>query len=88
MLPATTVALTIRVTNDYAHGPSFCHLLHVDVPAPADSEDITEWMLDTLFPYTGEGPDYADSQAIYSVQIIGAPTDFDHILGLSISAMG
>ncbi|WOC12414.1 hypothetical protein [Gordonia sp. MP11Mi] len=83
-----TVALTIRVDNDYAHGPTYTHLLHVDVPAPAVGEDLTDWAMDELFPYTGEGPDYAHMDAIYSVQIIGAPADFDDILGLSVSAMG
>ncbi|GAA4658983.1 hypothetical protein [Gordonia humi] len=87
-MPTTTVPLTIRVDNDYAHGPSFCHLLHVDVPVPAVGEDITGWMMSVLFPYTGEGSDYADMDAIYSVQIIDAPVEFDHILGLAVSAMG
>lgn len=84
----TRVVLTIRVDNDFAFGPSFTHLLNVDVPIPGDDINLTEWAMNTLFPYTGEGPEYADSLAIYSVQIIGAPTDFDDLLGLSISAMG
>lgn len=84
----TIVALTVRVTNDYAAGPTFHHILHVDVPAPADDTDLTDWAMDELFPYTGEGPDYAHMDAIYSVQIIDAPVKFDRILGLSISAMG
>ncbi|ANI91226.1 hypothetical protein [Dietzia timorensis] len=88
MLPTTTVALTIRVDNDYAHGPTYTHLLNVDVPIPGDDINLTEWMLDHLFPYTGEGPEYADSLAIYSVQIISAPNDFDVLLGLAVSAMG
>lgn len=56
MLPTTTVALTIRVDNDYAHGPTYTHLLNVDVPIPGDDINLTEWMLDHLFPYTGEDP--------------------------------
>lgn len=88
-MPApTAVSLTIRVDNDYAFGPSFCRLLHVDVPAPGADEDITEWAMNTLFPYTGEGPEYSCMDAIYSVQIIKAPTEHDRLLGLSVSAMG
>ncbi|WP_341257806.1 hypothetical protein [Gordonia malaquae] len=88
-MPApTTAALTIRVTNDYADGDTFTHVLEVNVPIPADDADLTEWAMSALFPYTGEGPDYSYMDAIYSVQIIKAPNDFDYILGLSVSAMG
>lgn len=49
-MPTATVALTIRVTNDYAFGPTFTHVLHVDVPAPAADENLTEWAMDELLP--------------------------------------
>ncbi len=87
MLPTTTVPLTIRVENDYATATSFTHVLYVDVPAPDDA-DLTEWMMDELFPYTGEGPEYSHMDAIYSVQIIKAPVEHDRLLGLAVSAMG
>ncbi len=82
----TTVPLTIRVENAYATGAVFAHVLAVEVPPPSD--DLDAWALDTLIPFTGEGPQYADTPAIYEVEILTAPTTHAYLVGLTVTAEG
>lgn len=84
---ATTIALTIRVTNSYATGDAFTHDLDVEVPTPTD-DDLDDWMQDHLLRFTGEGPTYASAEAVYEVEILTAPARFIHLVGRTTAAEG
>ncbi|GAA3045078.1 hypothetical protein GCM10010528_25440 [Gordonia defluvii] len=84
-----TVPLTIRVENAYANGDAFTHVLDIDIsPPPTPTTCLTDWALDELIPFTGEGPQYADNPAIYEVEILSAPVAFARLIGLTVTAEG
>ena len=85
----TTVPLTIRVENSYASGASFTHVLDIDIsPPPTPTTCLTDWALDTLIEFTGEGPQYANTPAIYEVEVLNAPTEYHRLIGLTVTAEG
>lgn len=84
----TTVPLTIRVENAYANGASFTHVLDVNISPPTPTTCLTDWALDTLIEFTGEGPQYASVEAIYEVAVLSAPAEYHHLVGLTVTAEG
>ncbi len=86
--PTTTVPLTIRVENSYANGASFTHVLDIHISPPTPTIWLTDWALDTLIEFTGEGPQYADTPAIYEVEVLNAPTEYHRLIGLTVTAEG
>ncbi|MGB6126659.1 MAG: hypothetical protein WBG47_15030 [Gordonia sp. (in: high G+C Gram-positive bacteria)] len=84
----TTVPLTIRVENSYANGDAFTHVLDISISPPTPTTCLTDWALDELIPFTGEGPQYANTEAIYEVEILAAPDAFAHLVGLAVTAEG
>ena len=86
MTATTTATLTSRVPNDYA---DVHHFTHVNAPTPAGGEDLTEWMVAELCRYTGGARVHTPHlDAVHEARIIDVPHEFDHLLGLSVSAMG
>ncbi len=83
-----TVPLTIRVENVYANGDAFTHVLDISISPPTPTTCLTDWALDTLIEFTGEGPQYADTPAIYEVEVLSAPAAFAHLVGLTVTAEG
>lgn len=61
-----------------------------DTPAaqPPPSDDLNDWAQDQLIQFTGEDPQYASTPAIYEVEILSAPAEFAHLVGLTASAEG
>ena len=84
----TEIRLTIRVSNNYSDGEAFVRDYSVTVDAPADDAILDDWAVEHLLTFTGEGPEYAGVEALYEVEILAAPTGFDHLVGLRTSAMG
>ncbi|WP_161896076.1 hypothetical protein [Gordonia spumicola] len=82
-----TIAVQIKVANSYP-GESFEHVYDVTAPAPRDHEDVYDWMYDHLWEHTGEGPEYAAVPAAYEVEILSAPIDFAHLIGLKVDSYG
>ncbi|WP_299487270.1 hypothetical protein [uncultured Gordonia sp.] len=82
-----TIAVQILVTNSYP-GESFEHVYDVVVPAPRDTEYTDDWAYDNLYEYTGEGPEYASTPAAYEVEILSAPSLFEHLIGLKVDSYG
>ena len=82
-----TIAVQILVTNSYPDA-AFEHILDVTAPAPRDDEDVYDWCYDHLYEYTGEGPEYADVPAAYEVEILSAPSEFAHLIGLKVDSYG
>ncbi|MEJ9079316.1 hypothetical protein WKY82_12900 [Gordonia malaquae] len=83
----TEIAVKIRVTNSYPDA-TFTHVYDVTVPAPRDDEYADDWCYDHLWQYTGEGPQYANVPAAYEVEILSAPIDFEHLIGLKVDSYG
>ena len=86
------IALLIRVTNVYPSGP-FVHDLAVSVDAPAvgalgDAELLDDWAADQLLPFTGEGPEYANTRATYYIEVLTAPMQFAQLAGYQYVAEG
>ena len=82
-----TIAVKIRVTNSYPDR-SFEHTYDVVAPAPRDDEDRFDWMYDHLWEHTGEGPEYASTPAAYEVEVLSAPSHFEHLVGLKVDSYG
>lgn len=83
---AATIPLSLRVTNCYITGEHFCHDLIVQVEPPAG--DLYEWACNHLMHHTGEGPEYADTEASYFIEVTGTPPDHQHLLGMEFSTEG
>lgn len=83
---AATIPLSIRVTNCYITGETFCHDMEVQVEPPAG--DLFEWAYEHLMEHTGEGPEYADAEASYFVEITATPHNYRHLLGMEFSTEG
>lgn len=83
----TEIAVKIRVTNSYPDA-TFTHVYDVTVPAPRDDEYVDDWCYDHLWRYTGGGPQYANVPAAYEVEILSAPIDFEHLIGLKVDSYG
>ncbi|WP_440711950.1 hypothetical protein [Gordonia sp. FQ] len=83
----TEIAVKIRVTNSYPDA-TFTHVYDVTVPAPRDDEYADDWCYDHLWQYTGEGSQYANVPAAYEVEILSAPIDFEHLIGLKVDSYG
>ncbi|MGB3604373.1 MAG: hypothetical protein WBA38_12590 [Gordonia sp. (in: high G+C Gram-positive bacteria)] len=81
------IAVQIKVTNSYP-GESFEHVYDVVAPAPRDNDYATDWMYDNLYEHTGEGPEYANTPAAYEVEILSAPSEFAHLVGLKVDSYG
>ena len=82
-----TIAVQIKVTNSYLH-TSFERTYDVVAPAPRDDEYADDWAYDNLYEYTGEGPEYANVPAAYEVEVLSAPTYFEHLVGLKVDSYG
>ena len=82
-----TIAVQIRVTNSYPDA-AFEHILDVTAPAPRDDEYADDWAYDNLYEYTGEGPEYSSVPAAYEVEILSAPSPFEHLVGLKVDSYG
>lgn len=82
-----TIAVQIKVTNSYPK-TVFEHILDVVVPAPRDNDYTDDWAYDHLYEYTGEGPEYANVPAAYEVEVLSAPTHFEHLVGLKVDSYG
>ncbi|MFM9378578.1 hypothetical protein [Gordonia sp. VNK21] len=82
-----TITVQILVTNTYPDA-TFTHILDVTVPAHRDDEERFDWMFDHLWEYVGEGPEYANTPAAYEVEIISAPSPFEHLIGLKVDSYG
>ena len=85
------IGLGITVANTYATGENFVHDYTVAVPAPPvtenpDSPVLLDW-LDELLDFTGQGPQYADTEALYEVEITSAPTH-PHLVGRQVASQG
>ncbi|GAA4739179.1 hypothetical protein [Gordonia alkaliphila] len=85
-MPAT-IPLTIRTENSYATGAVFTHTIGVEV-SPPPTHDLDDWAQGALIPLTGEGPQYAEVHAIYEVEILTAPAEYPHLVGLTANAEG
>ena len=86
---ADTVTVTVSVTNSYPElGRHFARTEEVELPAPADGIDLSEWAQDALIPLTGEGAEYASVHGVYDARIVAAPVPFEHLIGLTASAEG
>lgn len=81
------IAVQIRVTNSYPHA-SFEHVYDLVVPAPRDNDYTDDWAYDHLWEHTGEGPEYAAVPAAYDVEILSAPSEFAHLVGLRVDSYG
>ncbi|WP_454165394.1 hypothetical protein [Gordonia iterans] len=81
------IAVQILVTNSYPEA-AFEHILDVVVPAPRDNDYTDDWAYDHLYEYTGEGPEYANVPAAYEVEVLSAPTHFEHLVGLKVDSYG
>ncbi|GAA4741788.1 hypothetical protein [Gordonia alkaliphila] len=86
------IALMIRVTNVY---PSAQHVhdmaVTVDAPAAdvlADAELLDDWAAGQLLPFTGEGPEYANTRATYYIEVLTAPMQFGRLVGYEHVAEG
>lgn len=75
------VGVELAVTNSYSTGEVYEHLYNVAVPAPAleadgsfdaESDASFDW-LGGLIDFTGEGPQYSNTDAIYEVQVMTCP---------------
>lgn len=82
------VELSIKVSNSYATGESFTRTLTVDTAAPRDDEDLDDWAYRELFQHTGEGPQYAEVEGLYEVEVLRAPDAFNHLIGFQTSSAG
>ncbi|MGB3696265.1 MAG: hypothetical protein WBA05_02420 [Gordonia sp. (in: high G+C Gram-positive bacteria)] len=81
------ILLEIRVENVYAIGATFVHQLTVTAPAPADGEDVDEWAQEHLLRFTGEGPEYANTEALYEVEVTVCESN-PVLVGAAASAQG
>lgn len=81
------IAVQIKVTNSYPDA-IFEHVYDVAAPAPRDDEDVYDWCYDSLWEHTGEGPEYSAVPAAYEVEILSAPIDFAHLIGLKVDSYG
>lgn len=81
------ITITARVENNYATGDIYTHDLTVEVPAPTTGEDLGDWALDHLTPFTGEGPAFAGVEAIYGVTVTACDQRPD-LVGLTASGQG
>lgn len=81
------ITVTIKVTNSYPDA-SFERILDVVVPAHRDHDYATDWMYDCLWEHTGEGPEYANTPAVYEVEIISVPAYFEYLVGLKVDSYG
>lgn len=81
------ITVQIRVTNSYPDA-SFEHVYNVVVPAPRDNDYTDDWAYDHLWEHTGEGPEYAAVPAAYEVEILSAPSEFAHLIGLKVDSYG
>lgn len=73
--------------NSYATGANFVHNLIVTAPEPAEGEDLDEWALDHLMRHTGEGPQFANVEGLYEVEVIACDA-WPELVGITVSAQG
>lgn len=97
-----TVALQLHISNAYATGEVFTHDITATVPVPpghpgsaaqasqvnTDSDEFFDWAGDHLMSLTGEGPEYANVDALYEVTITGAPAGFEYLVGYEEAYQG
>lgn len=81
-----TIELNVRITNSYITGQSFQHDLKVQVEQPTG--DLHDWAHDHLMQHTGEGPEYANTEASYFVEITGTPPGHAHLIGMEFATEG
>lgn len=87
MTDATTIPLTIRTEVTYDTGDCFTRQLDVQVPPPGPGQDPADWAIDELLCFTGEGPDYATTEALYEVEVVASPSRPD-LIGVSAAGQG
>lgn len=91
-----TVTLSLHISNAYSTGEIFVHDIVATVPAPpghpdqvdTDSDELADWAGEHLLALTGQGPEYADVDALYEVTITGAPDGFGYLVGYETAAQG
>ncbi len=79
------ITLAVHITNSYpVFGRAFMRDETVTVDAPtsavmADPDTLDDWALDTLFPFTGEGPGYANLHGVYEIVVTAAPVGYERL---------
>ncbi|MEU0344217.1 hypothetical protein ABZ092_36060 [Streptomyces bobili] len=63
----STATLTLHITNGYEDGSEVITTPVVEVPIPAELDELSDWADDHIFPHTGTGR--SDGDSWYEVKV-------------------